>query len=168
MIVAVIAAIIGIFLVVKIINCYGFGDVIFSIFAGGSLGAALGLLILALINSSLAYWPAEWVKTEQIEPIKIVALKDNGCDYIYKSYINEDLSYVYLYEDEKGIAMDEISAKDAHIKYIKEGETPRIEGEYIRPKNDILYYLFLHSDPEYTIYLPENSIIEGIYEVDLE
>ena len=114
---------------------------------------------------------------------QLIALKDNmavdgyrGGRYVYRGYIDEELQYTYLYEEEgKGITSGRCDADKTYINYTKENESPKL----ITIKYDItnpIWNFFSCNDMvgasrryEYYLYVPEGSIIaEGQYEVDLE
>lgn len=110
------------------------------------------------------------VETDRIE---LIALQDNyeieGSAFLFSSIVDEEMKYVYLYEDPaRGITYKSIDADECYIKYINENEHPYIQEWEERCKSDFWYWLFALSRTHYTFYLPKGSVIENVYEVDLE
>ena len=110
------------------------------------------------------------VETNRTE---LIALQDNyeieGSAFLFSSIVDEEMNYVYLYEDPaRGITYKSIDADDCYIKYINEGERPYIQKWEERCESDFWYWLFALGRTRYTFYLPKGSVIENVYKVDLE
>ena len=104
---------------------------------------------------------------------ELVALKDNfqveGSRFLFSSVVNEKLKYTYIYDTNMGMTTGSVDADKTYIEYIGEDEIPYIQTWIKRPKNTVFEKLFLSKEGTYyTIYLPEGSIIENAYEIDLE
>ena len=103
---------------------------------------------------------------------QLIALKDNfqveGTAFLFSSSVNDQLKYTYIYETPHGMTTKSINAGKCYIKYINKDECPYIQEWELRCKSDILYWLFVISETKYTIYLPEGSVIQNVYEVNLE
>ena len=105
---------------------------------------------------------------------ELVALKDDGMifghSFLGSGYIDEELKYVYIYEDPvKGMKADRVDADYAYIKYIDENENPYIQSWHMEPKNGFVNFMIGDfANTYYTIYLPEGSIITDTYNIDLE
>lgn len=135
-------------------------------------GAFVGFLACLFAMVIFIAMPEDTKVVEYGAKTELVALKDNfqveGSAFLLSSVVNEELKYTYIYDTEMGLTTDSISADDAYIKYIGEDETPYIQTWAKQPKNIIFKWLFYPETTYYTIYLPEGSVIENVYEVDLE
>lgn len=151
----------------------GIGSAFFLGFFGGFIGLLIGLLVVLFGCCMFENMPAESKAIEYNEDVKLIALKDNfginGQGYLFSSYVEDELKYVYLYEDEiRGITTNSVDADKAYIKYIDNSETPHIQKWSEVSKSRVFNWLFCPGTVRYTIYLPEGSVIENTYEVDLE
>ena len=151
----------------------GIGSAFFLGFLGGLIGLFIGLLIVLFGCCMFESMPAESKAIEYNEDVKLIAIKDNfginGRGYLFSSYVKDELKYVYLYEDEiRGITTNTVDADKAYIKYIDNSEIPHIQKWSEVSKSAVFNWLFCHCTVRYTIYLPEGSVIESTYEVDLE
>lgn len=105
---------------------------------------------------------------------ELIALKDDGMisghSFLGSGYIDEELKYVYIYEDPvKGMKAEKVDADYAYIKYIEENETPYIQSWHMEPKNGFVDFMIGDfANTYYTIYLPEGSVITDTYNIDLE
>lgn len=106
--------------------------------------------------------------------IELVAVKDNssinGSFFLGNGTINEDQYYYYLTETSKGIVQQKINIDKniVYLRYIKEGETPRLEEQTTRCESDVLYFLSSWTTKtEYYFYIPEGSITND-FVIDLE
>lgn len=103
------------------------------------------------------------------ESIPLVALKDNmnvsGSVFIFSTAVNEELKYNYIIETEFGKTIDEVGADICFIRY---GDTANIQKLHNESKSKIVNWLFMPKRSFYIITLPEGSVIENEYEVDLE
>lgn len=169
--IAIIGAIVGF-----IAGYCDYGDIwdgILSSLMTSFIGLILGLMVLLVGTSFYDSVPEENRETIIVEDHELIALRDNfnteGCGFIFSSYIDEDLYYVYLYEGSRGITNNKVRAENTYIKYLEnEDETPYILKYQEQHKNHFLNNLWLWGETYYTIYLPQGSVIENVYEVDLE
>lgn len=151
----------------------GIGSAFFLGFLGGLLGLLIGTLIILLGCGVFESMPAESKVIEYNEDVKLIALKDNfgtsGRGYLFSAYVKDELKYVYLYEDEiRGITTNTVDADKTYIKYIDNSEIPHIQKWSEVSKSAVFNWLFCPCTVRYTIYLPEGTVIENTYEVDLE
>ena len=151
----------------------GIGSAFFLGFFGGFIGLLIGLLVVLFGCCMFENMPTESKVIEYNEDVKLIALKDNfgvnGQGYLFSSYVKDELKYVYLYEDEtRGITTNTVDADKAYIKYIDNSETPHIQKWSEVSKSAVFNWLFCPCTVRYTIYLPEGTVIENTYEVDLE
>lgn len=172
-----------VFVVLFVLSLYMDGwhwaNVGFSIMAG-TLGVLLGFLASIIVSFNVPQTAVGEVKRTETQ---LIALKDNmavdgycGGRYVYRGYIDEELQYTYLYEEEgKGITSGRCDADKTYINYTKDAEQPKlITIEY--NITDPVWKFFSANDMsgtshryEYYLYVPEGSIVaEGQYEVDLE
>lgn len=135
-------------------------------------GAFIGLLACVITMGIFMVMPEDTKVVEYGTKTELVALKDNfqveGSAFLFSSVVNEELKYTYIYDTEMGLTTNSISANYAYIKYVGEDETPYIQTWAKRPKSAIIKWLFYPEAVYYTIYLPEGSVIENVYEVDPE
>lgn len=162
----------AVFLIVTIKD-WGFewGNFFMSFLVG--LGGFLGGLLIVLFSSAVfSTIPLEDCKIVETDKVELIALKDNfqveGSTFLFSSVVNESLKYTYIYETDMGLTTDSVNADSAYIKYIAENETPYIQTWEVRPHSDVINWLFFPGYRKYTIYLPHGSVIENVYEVDLE
>lgn len=137
-----------------------------------AVGGIIGLLACIITMGIFMVMPEDTKVVEYGTKTELVALKDNfqteGSAFLFSSVVNEELKYTYIYNTEMGLTTNSISANDAYVKYIGEDEIPYIQAWTKCPKSAIIKWLFYPGAIYYTIYLPENSVIENVYEVDLE
>ena len=145
----------------------------------GITGAFVGLLVgfIVLLIGFLCFdgiAQEDRVIKEVGNPIELIALKDNfnthGSGFIFSSYVDEDLYYIYIYEDEqRGMSTNKIKADSAYIKYLEDDTTKPYIQEWMEESNNaFLNWLFCWGEYGYTIYLPQGSVIENVYEINLE
>lgn len=140
----------------------------------GCAGLLVGVLIMiagAGIWSACAE-PDDWTIVDH-ERTELIALKDGfhieGTAFLFSSVANENLEYTYIYvESDLGLTTGTVKAKSAYIKYIDTDETPYIQKWEKRPKSNFINWLLCPGEYKYTIYLPQGSVIENVYEIDLE
>lgn len=146
---------------------------VFSALGMGFLISLIAILISLIISAVvIGCDKAEYTPAEQTR-IELMALKDHNASsyYLRRGYANDRLNYIYLYEDDKGIATDTILATHSYINYIKDGENPYLIKTYYDFKNPILHFFLIDGliNTEYSIFVPEDTIAaEGTYEIDLE
>lgn len=168
--IAIICAIIG--FIVGYCDCSYIGDGVVGSIAFLFIGFALGMTVLVVGGLSYNDVPAENRESIIVEDHELIALRDNfnieGHGFLFSSYIDEDLYYVYLYEGPRGITSGKVKAENTYIKYLEnEDETPYIIKYMEQHKNHFLNHLWFWGETYYTIYLPQGSVIENVYEVDL-
>ena len=151
----------------------GIGSAFFLGFFGGFIGFLVGMLVVLFGCCVFENMPAESKAIEYNEDVKLIALKDNfgtsGKGYLFSAYVKDELKYVYLYEDEiRGITTNTVDADKTYIKYIDNSEIPHIQKWSEVSKSAVFNWLFCPCTVRYTIYLPEGTVIENTYEVDLE
>lgn len=168
--IAIICAIVG--FICGYCDCGDVIDGVLSSLMCSFIGLFLGLIVLLVGTSFYNSVPAENRETVIVEDHELIALRDNfnteGRGFIFSSYIDEDLYYVYLYEGFHGITSGKVKATNTYIKYLEnEDETPYILKCTEQHKNHFLNHLWLWGATYYTIHLPQGSVIENVYEVDL-
>ena len=135
-------------------------------------GFFVGMLICLIGCVAFECQPMEDCRIDMEDRTELVALKDNfqieGSAFLFSSVIDEDLHYTYIYETDMGMTTKSLNSDQAYIKYIKANETPYIQTWHVRPHSDFINWLFCPGYYRYTIYLPEGSVIENVYEIDLE
>jgi hypothetical protein len=144
----------------------------FMSFLVGLGGLLAGLLIVLFASAIFSSTPIEDCKIVETDKVELVALKDNfqikGSAFLFSSVVDESLKYTYIYETDMGLTTQSVRADNAYIKYIDENETPYIQTWEVRPHSNFIYHMFCPGYYRYTIYLPHGSVIENVYEVDLE
>jgi hypothetical protein len=155
------------------IRDYGFEwGFFFMSFLVGIVGFLSGMVIALIAMAIFSSTPIEDCKIVETDKIELIALKDNfqieGSVFLFSSIVDENLKYTYIYETDMGLTTQSIRADDAYIKYIDENETPYLQAWEVRPRSNFIYYMFCPGYYKYTIYLPYGSVIENVYEVDLE
>jgi hypothetical protein len=166
----IIFIIIGIALIVGIIHClckkryYYFYDFCTVLFIAFLFGFLIGLITL-MVGNSITEPPTKEAIIEVNQTQEIIAMKDN---FIASGYVNEEFKYFYIIDTPQGRIIETAEANKSYIKYIKENETPYVEYWTGKHSNFILYWLFGSTTKGYTFYIPDGSVIENIYEVNLE
>ena len=154
-----------------------FGEVeisgfLFSILIG-CLGAFIGLIIAFSVNANFTDKPLEDCQiTYSDEKTELIALKDNfqteGNTFLFSATINNELKYTYIYETAMGMTAKSLKASDCYIQYIGDNETPYIQKWVVSHSSEFMNKMFILSYDRYTIYLPEGSVIEEVYNIDIE
>ena len=168
--IAIIGAIVG--FICGYCDCGDVFDGILGSIASLFIGLLLGLMVWTVGASCYETVPAENRESIVVEDHELIALRDNfnteGRGFVFSSYIDEDLYYVYLYDGPRGITNGKVKAENAYIKYLEnEDETPYILEWREQHKNNFLNHLWCWGEIYYTIHLPQGSVIENAYEVDL-
>lgn len=150
----------------------GFDDFLFSLFLG-LFGGVIGLIIVFPINMKFTDRPLEDCQiTYSDEKIELIALKDNfqteGATFLFSATIDDELKYTYVYETDMGITIESLKADECYIKYIDGNETPYIQKWVVSHPCKFMDKMFFLSYDRYTIYLPEGSVIEEVYNIDIE
>ena len=144
-------------------NYFDITDALTALFCGFSIG-----VIILILGGTLASATADTTKTLKYER-ELYVLKDNRKTYIYRHSNEQSIDvYSYLYMNKK----KDIIKKNVECEYTKLHFTkgkPRIVKYEREIKNPILRFLFAGRslDPEYIIYLPEDSI-DKTFSIDLE
>ena len=140
------------------------------IFAFG--GFFIGIMICFIASGIFSSQPIEDCRIEEREQIELVALKDDfqaeGSAFLFSSVVDQELKYTYIYETDYGRTTNSIDADQCYVKYIDKDIHPYIQKWEVMPKSNFINWLFRPSYYKYTIYLPEGSVIENVYEIDLE
>lgn len=149
-----------------------FGSFIFS-FVVGLFGGFIGLLIMLFVSMGFNDRPLEDCRiTYSDEKIELVALKDNfqveGTAFLFSSTVNDELKYTYIYETDMGMTTKSLKANGCYIKYINDNETPYIQKWTVSHPSKFMNKMFFLPYDRYTIYLPEGSVIEEVYNIDIE
>lgn len=141
---------------------------------GGSFGCslligALGLLLVGLATLIMFASADTYYKIEPIECVKtteIYALEDNVTSYVYRYCANDKITYSYIYQDEFGMKSEII--KDTHT-YIRFGDkdTHRLEEWRGRFTNKF-YSWYFGDETVYIFVVPEGSVIQESYNIDLK
>lgn len=168
--IGIICAIIG--FICGYCDCGDIIDGILGLIASLFIGFFLGLIVWCFGASCYETVPAENRESVIVEDYELIALRDNfnteGRGFIFSSYIDEDLYYVYLYDGPRGITSGKVKAENTYIKYLESAnETPYILEQREQHKNHFLNHLWVWGETYYTIHLPQGSVIENVYEVDL-
>ena len=130
-------------------------------------GFLVGICVL-MLGGGIVSLTADTTKALKYER-ELYALKDNRKTYIYRHSNEQSIDvYSYLYMNKK----KDIIKKNVECQYTKLHFTkgkPRIVKYEREIKNPVLRFLFAGRllNPEYIIYLPEDSI-DKTFSIDLE
>ena len=143
-----------------------------AIMAGG-LGAVVGFLILIFVHPMItANTPDEKWETNLVTSVKLVSLSDNygieGSTFIFSSYVDNELSYTYMYQTERGLTTKTIDGHDTYIRYLMSNEQPYLKEYEESHPNKLIDWLFCPGSIYYIIFVPEGSVIENHYNIDLQ
>ena len=146
------------------------GSSLFFSFLIGMIGLSLGVGV-GLIGGLCCDTTTGPITVQ--ETTQLIAMKDNigieGYHFLTSGYVEDELKYYYIYEDgQRGMTTGNVKADRAYIKYIAEGKTPYMEKWEQTTANKVADWLFMPDETYYTFYLPEGSVIENYYSVDLE
>ena len=146
---------------------------IFSSLGMGLLISFVAILISLIVSAIVISCDTVEYTPEKQTRIELMALKDHNASsyYLRRGYANDRLNYIYLYEDDKGIATDTVLATQSYINYIKDDENPYLIETHYCFKNPTLHFFLIDSliNTEYSIFVPEGTITaENTYEIDLE
>lgn len=132
----------------------------------------LTALIFLVVPGSSIFLP-DSPSEGQVNTVKeteLIALQDNltinGAAFLFSGYIDEELQYLYLYDNGYGMQYNNIKAKNCYIKYTN--DTPRVVEWTLSNNNNVINHLFCPQKTYYTFYVPEGSVIENTYSIDLE
>lgn len=134
---------------------------------GGIIGVIVGALVWLLFGAMVGeFLPIK----EVVEEKPLYALTDStsihGEKFLFSGYIDEELTYRYIIETERGRHIEEINGKNV---YVNEGDyEPHVKIYNTELAKD-WYYLFAghFGTTYYEFYVPENTLTHN-YQVDLE
>lgn len=138
-------------------------DYFVSIIGGLGLGFLSTILFTLIAVCIIDLADPEVYSAEEIATYDISAIKDN---YISQYYGEDGPCYSFLYLTDNGLKTETIDADNATIVYTE--EDPYIVVNNLRFVNPILNFLCGPWSTEYTIYIPEGSVIQDTYRIDLE
>ena len=144
-------------------NYFDITDALTALFCGFSIGVCILISGGAIVSAT-----ADTTKTLKYER-ELYVLKDNRKTYIYRHSNEQSIDvYSYLYMNKK----KDIIKKNVECEYTKLHFTkgkPKIVKYEREIKNPVLRFLFAGKslNPEYIIYLPEDSI-DKTFSIDLE
>ena len=135
-----------------------------------SLLAGLASLLVIGISTIFMFVCAETkCKIEPIERTKtteIYALEDNVISYVHRYCTNDNITYSYIYQDELGMKSETI--KDTHT-YIQFGDKDTHYLEEWRGRfTNKFYSWYFGNRTIYIFVIPEGSVIQESYNIDLE
>ena len=103
---------------------------------------------------------------------QIVALQDGDAItgrtfFLGSGYVKNELEYTYMYDTEKGFAVNQVPAAHSYIKY--SNDNPCVIEHKAARFDGIMWNLITMPSvsTEYYFYLPEGSILQG-YNIDLQ
>lgn len=144
-------------------------DIVINACLGLFLGFAIGFTLLGVGEILFDNMSNEQKEIKCNYQTEIIALKDNS--YLESRFfgVDEELNYVYAYEDpDYGIKLTTVDAKYSYIKYLTDDkQTPYVKAWKECAKNKIFEWLFMPSTEHYTFYVPSSSIVTE-YKIDLE
>lgn len=133
----------------------------------GLIGLLVGMFIWILLGSVIGEFLPE---KEVVEEKPLYALTDTtstyGEKFLFSGYIDEELTYRYIIETERGKHIEEIKTNNV---YVNEGDyEPHVKIYNTELAKD-WYYLFAghFGTTYYEFYVPENTLTHN-YQVDLE
>lgn len=140
---------------------------------GAFIALILGGLCCVITSEFYPLSASDKIDIVEDNQIELVALEDNqsiyGSAFLFSAYIKDELTYNYIYEDPQyGMTTGSVKAEDCFIRYIDENKQPYIQIWHTQPKNKIIDWLFVPEVTYYTIYLPQGSVIENQYNIDLK
>lgn len=138
-------------------------DYILGIIVGLGMGFICTVILTLAITCAINLADPEVYSAEEIATYDISAINDN---YISQCYGGDGPCYSFLYSTNNGLKMETIDANNATIVYTE--EDPYIVANNIRFVNPILNFFYGPNNTGYTIYIPEGSVIQDIYRIDLE
>jgi uncharacterized membrane protein YeaQ/YmgE (transglycosylase-associated protein family) len=138
-----------------------------------AVGAFVMAVLLTFVGSGIATICGDH-QVAYTENYELVSLKDNtGANintYLLSTSIKDSLNYICLINiPEEGITTKKIDIEDHNVYIRYTDETPTIVARhygYVNPVLRVLFFDFARYD--FVINIPEGSVIENVYEVDLE
>jgi hypothetical protein len=136
----------------------------------GFLGALIGLIIYVIGGMFIgAALPTEETVTSQT----ICSMKDGneieGSYFLFSGYVDEELTYRYVVETEKGKYVESIKAETG--VYLKEGDfEPHVEYHRFVFKSDWYYWFAINVNcfENYTTFYVPTETVTNEFEVNLE
>ena len=138
-------------------------DYFCAIICGLGLGFICTIVLIPLSLCIIECADPEVYSAEKVATYDIGAINDN---YISQYYKDNGPCYSFLYSTDNGLKIETIDADDATIVYTE--EDPYIVVNNLRFVNPILNFLCGPWSTEYTIYIPEGSVIQDTYRINLE
>ena len=177
-IILLIIGIIGGF-IIGFFGCYGdFGEGILGALVGFVCAALISLILCGLLIPAIAEAEGANYVVEQTDVKPIYALKDNssisGSFFLGTGSIDEDDYYYYVTREEgKGYIVNRIMVGGStYLEYLTtedcEYKEPCLVYFYTKWESKTLRFFAWSPSNWRTFYIPEGSIIENYYEVDLE
>lgn len=164
---------VGIGAVIGLIIAIVEGDDCFLSILGGALMGLLASIVLLAVFSIVACDAPSTVQEGYSH--ELIALNDDADGSVSGLFFlgtgsvssDEDLEYVFIYETEKGMTVGERKAKSVYVRYIEDGETPRLV-HYVETYDSSFWDWFLGNKDSWDVfYIPEGSITTN-FEIDLE
>lgn len=143
----------------------GFVEALLAFFVGGFVAFIFWILCMCGCSLLTTIIDPE-VEVASTEATEIYALKDDS--YCSRTYVNEELVYIYLYPTAQGQTVGTVKAKYAYIQPLPTGEMPTIVTNITTFKNPLANFFLFPPSNTYTLYLPDGAIIDNYYMVDLE
>ena len=138
-------------------------DYFCAIVCGLGIGFICTIFLVPLSLCIIEYADPEVYSAEEVATYDISAINDN---YIGQYYGEDGPCYSFLYSVDNGLREKTINTSDAIIIYTE--EDPYIIAANIRFVNPILNFFCGPVNIEYTIYIPEGSVVQDTYRIDLE
>jgi hypothetical protein len=135
------------------------------------LGGFVGWLIATIIGAGLVYGIGAPLERVIISEQAIYSVVDNmgieGHFALGTGYMNDELKYYYIIEEEMGQKIDSVSADCTHIKYTD--DSPKLITYRQDFKNKILSLIAFNFEKGnyYILFIPENTV-KYDYKIDLE
>lgn len=146
--------------------------------AGCLLAALISILVCGLIIPIAADAAGATHSVEKVEVTPLYALKDNsnlsGTFFLGSGSVDETDYYYYIIREEgKGYCVQKKAINNyTYLDYLSsegcEYDEPCLAYYYDEWDNKILRFFAWSPENWHTFYVPEGSIIENYYEVDLE
>lgn len=144
-------------------------DYLFVIILGDLITSFFLCLILFFICYIFTFCINPETKTVRTESTEIYALKDTvGETYCARTCIDDELVYIYTYPTAQGITVGQVDADRTYIQPLPTGEMPTIVKNIIAYKNPLATFFLLPPDNTYTLYVPDGTVANDIYSIDLE
>jgi len=136
---------------------------VFGFFIGCFIGSIVGLIFALIVGVFVKDVHPEWIETSVVKTINIMNIQDNsttsGTFFLGCGSINGIMYYSY-YEvvGDNEFKLCKLDVDVANIRYISEGEKPRIEQISRELSRDSTNWGTWLGNPQYNIYVPNGSI----------